>query len=145
MIRTVFDQHDAPKEGTVYTDPTTDYLYELFRTPKSILWVAEVDNRAIGCCGLYPTEGLEENCVELVKFYLSENARGKGIGKELMRKSMDSAKKLGYTHMYLESLPDFSKAVGMYEKLGFTRLEKPLGNSGHTTCNIWMLNALKKT
>ncbi|TYP97923.1 putative acetyltransferase [Tenacibaculum adriaticum] len=142
MIRTVFEQHNAPKEGTVYTDPTTNNLYELFRTPKSILWVAEVNSKAIGCCGIYPTIGLEKDCVELVKFYLSEDARGKGIGKQLMQKSVESAKELGYNQIYLESLPVFSKAVGMYEKLGFERLVKPLGESGHTTCNIWMLKEI---
>jgi putative acetyltransferase len=142
MIRGVFDEHNAPKEGTVYTDPTTDNLYELFKKQKSVLWVAEVNNEAIGCCGIYPTEGLEKNCVELVKFYLSNKARGKGIGKELMQKSLASATEFGFKEVYLESLPVFSKAVGMYENLGFTKLKKPLGNSGHTTCNIWMLKKL---
>ena len=49
----------------------------------------------------------------------------------------------GYTEMYIESLPDFTKAVRIYEKQGFQRLKQPLGNSGHTTCNIWMLKQLK--
>ena len=53
MIRRVFDEHDAPQKGTVYSDPTTDDLYALFRIPKSILWVAEIDNEVIGCCGVY--------------------------------------------------------------------------------------------
>jgi putative acetyltransferase len=49
---------------------------------------------------------------------------------------------MGYKRLYLESLPEFSKAVSMYEKFGFERLDKPLGSSGHTTCNIWMLKEL---
>ena len=27
IIREVFIEHDAPREGTVYSDPTTDNLY----------------------------------------------------------------------------------------------------------------------
>ncbi|MBS1680189.1 MAG: GNAT family N-acetyltransferase [Bacteroidetes bacterium] len=143
MIRTVFEEHVAPQHGTVYSDPTTDTLYELFQKPKAVHWVAVVEGVIVGCCGIYPTEGLEKNCAELVKFYLSQEARGKGIGKQLMEKSIESALLFGYEQLYIESLPQFAKAVGMYEKLGFERLSKPLGNSGHSTCNIWMLKKLK--
>jgi len=142
MIRNVFDEHGAPHNGTVYSDPTTDNLFELFKNEKSVLWVAEENNEILGCCGIYPTPELENHCVELVKFYLPANARGKGIGKELMNKCINSAKEFGYAQLYLESLPHFDKAVSMYEKLGFTTLEEPLGRSGHRTCNIWMLKEL---
>ena len=91
MIRKVFEEHDAPKNGTVYSDPTTNYLYESFQIEKSVLWVAENNNKILGCCGVYPTAGLPEQCVELVKFYLPKESRGKGIGKILMEKSIDWA------------------------------------------------------
>lgn len=142
MIREVFHEHDAPQQGTVYSDPTTDNLYDLFQTEKSMLWVAEIDNEVVGCCGIYPTIGLQKNCVELVKFYLSAKSRGKGIGKTLMEKSIESAREFGYSELYLESLPIYSKAVSIYEKQGFVKLDKPLGDSGHTTCDIWMLKQL---
>lgn len=70
MIRGVFDEYNAIKEGTVYTDPTTDRLFEFFLTAKFILYVAEVNGEIHGCCGVYPTVGLPEGCVELVKFYV---------------------------------------------------------------------------
>jgi putative acetyltransferase len=139
MIRQVFEEHEAPKSGTVYSDPTTDDLYELFRAAGSALWVAEMDGIPVGCCGIYPTEGLESGCAELVKYYLSEEVRGQGIGRKLMEQCIRSARDLGYRRLYLESMPHFSKAVRIYEKLGFRELAEPLGNSGHTTCSIWML------
>lgn len=142
MIRNVFDEFDAPKKGTVYSDPTTDNLYELFRIEKSVLWVAETDDGIVGCCGIYPTEGLPEHCAELVKFYLAKESRGKGIGKILMGKSIESAKEYGYSELYLESLPVFSNAIRIYKKQGFIQLDKPLGESGHSTCNIWMIKKL---
>lgn len=143
IIRDAFIEHDAPRTGTVFSDPTTDSLYELFQTPKSILLVAELDNEIVGCCGIYPTRGLNENCVELVKFYLSKEARGKGIGRELMQKCIQYAREFEFTQLYLESLPQFSKAVRIYEKDGFVKLNKPLGYSEHKSCNIWMLKDLK--
>jgi len=139
MIRQVFEEHEAPRTGTVYSDPTTDDLYGLFRASGSVLWVAEVDGIPVGCCGVYPTEGLESTCAELAKYYLAERSRAQGIGRQLMEKCIQSARELGYKKLYLESMPHFSKAVRIYEKLGFRELAQALGNSGHTTCSIWML------
>ena len=142
MIRDVFEEFDAPRKGTVYSDPTTNDLYGLFQKPGSVLWVAEINGKAVGCCGIYPTEGLEKNYCELVKFYLAKSIRGNGSGKSLMQHSVDSARELGYSKLYLESLPHFSRAIGMYDRLGFKRLAVPLGQSGHTGCSIWMLKEL---
>ncbi|MAC66171.1 MAG: GNAT family N-acetyltransferase, partial [Flavobacteriaceae bacterium] len=33
-------------------------------------------------------------------------------------------------------------AVSWYKKLGFKSLDERLGNSGHSSCNIWMLKTL---
>lgn len=142
MIREVFEEFHAPRLGTVYSDPTTDDLYSLFQKPGSVLWVSEVNGEAVGCCGIYPTEGLEKGYCELVKFYLAGSARGNGIGRSLMQRSFESARKLGYKSVYLESLPHFSRAINIYDQLGFERLAEPLGQSGHTGCSIWMLKEL---
>ncbi|MBK7634286.1 MAG: GNAT family N-acetyltransferase [Saprospiraceae bacterium] len=68
-------------------------------------------------------------------------SRGKGIGKLLMENKRESAKEMGYSRIYLESLPDLSKELG-YEKQGFRHLDLPLGESGHTSCNIWMVKEI---
>ncbi|WP_113635740.1 GNAT family N-acetyltransferase [Nubsella zeaxanthinifaciens] len=139
LIREVFREFKIDKPGTVYTDPTTDALYELFDVEGAIYWLAEEDGELLGGCGIYPTEGLPKGCVELVKFYLSSKARGKGLGKLLMEKSIESAKTMGYTSVYLESFPELSTAVGMYEKAGFKKLDQPMGCSGHYACTLWMV------
>ena len=59
-----------------------------------------------------------------------------------MEKSIESARNMGYTELYIESLPAFSNAVRIYEEIGFQLLDHPLGASGHTSCNIWMLKKL---
>ena len=139
MIRQVFIEHDAPQIGTVFSDPTTDNLFELFHAENSVLWVLEINEEVIGCCEVYPTEGLPEKCVELVKFYISKDGRGLGFGLKLMNKCFESALEFGYQSIYIESLPEYSKAVEMYKKAGFEQLKNPLGNSGHPACNLWFL------
>lgn len=142
LIREVFHEFNAPKVGTAYNDPTTDRLFEKFQTPASVLWLAEVDGELAGCCGIYPTEGMPEGCAELVRFFVSAKYRGTGVGKELMSRSIDSAREFGYSSLYLETIPEFDRAVGIYEKQGFQYLTQPLGDTGHNSCNIWMLKQL---
>ncbi|MBP1638436.1 MAG: acetyltransferase [Bacteroidetes bacterium] len=142
LIRKVFREYGIDRPGTVYTDPTTDALYQLFETPGSVCWVAVDDGIPVGSCGVYPTEGLPFGCAELVKFYLSSSYRGKGLGKRLLQQCFDSARALGYDQLYLESFPELATAVGMYEKAGFRSVSHALGNSGHTACTIWMVKML---
>jgi len=143
IIRTAFHDFEVScTNGTVYSDPTTDDLYSLFQTEKSALFVAEEDGLILGCCAILPTDNLPDDTTEIAKFYLSKGGRGKGIGKLLLEKCIEKAKDLGYKKVYLESIPEFSKAVSIYEKQGFQYLEKPLGNSGHSGCNLWMLKKL---
>ena len=138
IIRTSFHDFEVScTDGTVYSDPTTDDLYSLFQTEKSALFVAEEDGLILGCCGIFPTNNLPDDTTELAKFYLSKEA-----GKLLLETCIEKAKNLGLKNVYLESIPEFSKAVSIYEKQGFQYLEKPLGNSGHSGCNLWMLKKL---
>ena len=142
LIRAVFREFKIDRPGTVYFDSTTDDLYTLFQKPDSVYWIAEEDGKIIGGCGIYATPGLPEGCAELVKLYLTSVQRGKGIGRMLMEKSVESAKMIGYKQIYLESMPELGKAISLYEKAGFKFIPGPLGNSGHFGCNIWMIKDL---
>lgn len=139
MIRSLFEIFDAPRSGTVYSDPTTDDLYSLFQKEGSTLNVAVSNGLAIGCCGIFPTEGLPQGYAELVKYYLDSKYHGMGIGKKMFDQTIEDAILIGYNKIYIESLPHFSNALKIYEKYGFRRLENPMGNSCHTSCNIWMV------
>lgn len=142
IIRAALTEFGANKPGTVYFDPTTDALFELFKTPGSVYFIAELAGTILGGAGIFPTENLPEKTGELVKLYLSPSARGLGLGKKLLLTAMDWAKANGYNTIYLESMPELSKAVSIYENVGFKRIEHPLGNSGHSGCDIWMLKQL---
>jgi putative acetyltransferase len=142
LIRSVFREFRIDKPGTVYYDPTTDDLYSLFKKSGSIYWIAEDGGKIIGGCGIYATQGLPDGCAELVKLYLLPEQRGKGIGRMLIEKSFESARDFGYRQIYLESMPELSKAIGIYEKAGFRFIPSRMGNSGHFCCDIWMIKDL---
>ena len=142
IIRNALKDFGADLPGTVYYDHTTDDLNTLFQEPRSAYFIALSDDKIVGGGGYFPTEGLPIKTCELVKMYIDKEFRGKGIGKLLLYKSMESAKNEGYQQMYLETLPQLNQAVSLYEKNGFQKLKGPMGNSGHFGCNMWMIKEL---
>ena len=142
IIRDTLAEFKANKPGTVYYDDRTDHLFEEFKVAASIYYVAEIDGEIIGGGGIYPTANLPDGTCELVKLYLSPAGRGKGIGRSLMEKCITAAKEMGYTKIYLETMPELTIAIPMYERLGFTYLPAAQGSSGHTGCDVWMIKEL---
>jgi putative acetyltransferase len=142
IIRGALAEFGANKPGTVYYDPTTDALFELFQTAGSIYFVAKEQGEIIGGAGIFPSNELPEGVCELVKMYLKKEARGRGLGKLLIEKCLTTAKEMGYQKVYLETLPELRKAVSVYEKFGFRYLEAPMGDTGHFGCDVWMIKNL---
>ncbi len=143
IIRTALEEFGANKPGTVYFDASTDNLHALFNNQAgSAYFVAESGGLLLGGAGIFPTEGLPERVCELVKMYLAKDARGKGLGQKMIHHVINWAKAYGYQTVYLETMPKLSKAVKVYEQFGFQYLEAPMGNSGHSGCDLWMSKLL---
>src|SRR5271154_1983077 len=136
IVRNTLAEFGANRPGTVYYDPTTDNLFELFQKEKSIYYVALVNEVIVGGAGIFASAGLPEKTCELVKMYLNKNARGQGLGKLLIKKCIDFAIEQGYKHIYLETMPELKKAMSVYEKFGFYYLKGPMGNTGHFGCDV---------
>lgn len=142
IIRSSLEEFNAAKPGTVYFDDTTDHLTQSFLVDRSAYFVATLNNIVVGGGGIYPTKGLPQDTCELVKLYLSPAARGKGLGKLLIEYCIKAAIKHNYKKMYLETMPELIAALPLYEKLGFTYINGPIGNSGHNGCSLWMIKYL---
>lgn len=142
IVKGTLAEFGANHPGTVYYDPTTDTLFEVFQKERSYYFVAEINGEVVGGGGVYPTDGLPDDTCELVKMYLLPQARGTGLGRTLIEKCIDKAKELGYQKIYLETMPELKQALNIYAKFGFEYLPGPMGNSGHTGCSLWMLKSL---
>lgn len=142
IIRSCLTEFGANKPGTVYYDKTTDQLFELFQENGAAYFIAEQDGQVVGGGGIFHSPGLPVGTCELVKMYLLPLARGTGIGATLMNTCLSKAKEMGFVNMYIETLPELKKAISVYEKFGFNYLDKPLGNTGHFGCSVWMLKSL---
>jgi putative acetyltransferase len=141
IIRKTLEEFGANKPGTVYYDDEINHLSKEFHMERSTYFVVWDDekNKVLGGGGIYPTDGLPSDTAELVKLYLLPETRGKGLGRLLIGKCLTFAKEAGYSKVYLESMDELSGAVSLYQKLGFSFLDAPMGNSGHCYCGIWMM------
>lgn len=143
IIRNTLAEFGANHPNTVYYDSSTDALFELFRQPGSVYYVAVNEGMICGGAGIFPSNGLTPDTCELVKMYLLQEVRGKGLGKHLIEMALRFARERGYQRVYIETMPELKKAMGIYEKFGFQYLSEPMGNTGHSGCSIWMLKELE--
>ncbi len=142
IVRDVLMEMGAPKVGTAYADPYLDSLFEVYAIPKAVYFVIEKNEKIIGGAGIMQLENSEENICELQKMYLLPEGRGLGLGKELIDKCIDKASEFGFESCYIETMTYMEDAQKLYKKVGFYYLDKPLGNTGHSSCPVWMLKKL---
>ena len=142
VIRQVLIELNVPKVGTAYADPQLDAMFETYNNPKSAYFVIENEGKIIGGAGISQLENSDSNVCELQKMYFLEEARGKGIGHQMILKCLEKATNFGYEKCYLETLPEMLNAQKLYKKVGFEYLCEPLGGTGHTSCPVWMLKTL---
>lgn len=142
VIRKVLEDMGVPKVGTAYADKALDDMYAEYDVPNATYFVVEHDGKIIGCAGIAQLQNFEGNVCELQKMYFLEEARGKGIGSEMMQVCLQRAKEFGFDECYLETMPYMEAAQKLYKKNGFEYIDAPLGNTGHYSCPVWMLKKL---
>jgi putative acetyltransferase len=142
VIREVFISDDYPKTGTAFADTQLDFMFEAYDNHRATYFVVEENGKIIGGGGVSQLENSTENICELQKMYFLQEARGKGIGLQMIEKCLAKATEFGYEKCYLETLPEMLAAQSLYKKVGFEYLCEPMGNTGHTTCPVWMLKNL---
>ncbi|MDT0555169.1 GNAT family N-acetyltransferase [Patiriisocius hiemis] len=142
VIRTVLIEHGVPKVGTAYADKALDCMYETYDKERAIYMVVEEDGRLIGGAGIAQLDNYDGNVCELQKMYYLAEARGRGIGSQMMQQCLEKAKKFGFEKCYLETMPYMKAAQKLYERVGFSYIDGPMGDTGHFSCPVHMLKDL---
>ncbi|MFT4832130.1 MAG: putative acetyltransferase [Psychroserpens sp.] len=139
VIRQVLIDLGVPKVGTAYADTALDHMYENYSVPKASYFVVEENEKIIGCAGVAQLENYEGNVCELQKMYFTEEARGRGLGAQMMTICLNKAREYGFDKCYLETMPYMEDAQKLYKKTGFQYIEARMGDTGHYSCPVWML------
>lgn len=142
VIRSVLLEMGAPKVGTAYEDKTLDTMTANYKKPRSVYFIIEEKDKVIGGAGIAPLENGDPSICELQKMYFLPEARSRGLGTQMMTICLNKARELDFKQCYLETLPYMKAATKLYNASGFKQLEASLGETGHYSCDVWMLKTL---
>lgn len=129
-------------KGYTVADPNLDVLFQLYSQPRHAYWVVEQDGQVVGGGGVAPLSCSDPDICELQKMYFLPGIRGKGLARQLALAALDFAREQGFTRCYLETTAFLKDAIALYERLGFTHIDAPLGYTGHVDCEVRMLKTL---
>ena len=99
-----------------------DTLPGKYAPPKGeIILACDAQGNAIGCVAVRPLQS--DGCCEMKRLYVTPAGRGFGLGRKLVDAALDIASHLGYREIRLDTLSSMHKAMELYEKSGFRRVE----------------------
>lgn len=139
VIRSVLEDFNVPKVGTAYADPSLDSMFETYQNKNTVYFVVAIEDKIIGGAGIAPLQEGDPSVCELQKMYFLPEARGKGIGTQMIHQCLDKARNFGFSKCYLETMEYMKAAQKLYKKYGFNYLDGPMGNTGHYSCGVHML------
>jgi putative acetyltransferase len=81
--------------------------------------IAYLDEVAVGCGAV---RRLDAATAELKRMYVDPSVRGRGIGRAIVEALEREARRLGTTMVVLETGTRLASAIGLYERMGYTRI-----------------------
>jgi putative acetyltransferase len=151
LIRTVMPEFGAKGPGYAIEDAEVDDMFTAYRAARSGYFVVtreakraekgEKSDVVVGGGGFAPLAGGDDTTCELRKMYFYPEVRGLGIGQELLALCLDGARRAKFERMYLETLPQMTRAIALYAANAFERCER-MGDTGHPPCSVFMMRAI---
>ena len=142
VLSSVMIEFNVPKMGTALSDPELKKMSYAYNHSKSIYFVIERGGKIFGGAGISPLKKSKENICELQKMYFLSDARGIGLGKKMINRCIEKARKYKFDKCYIETMYNMKSAQKLYLSEGFNYIDKPIGNTGHSSCPVWMIKQL---
>lgn len=143
VIRSVLIELGVPKVGTAYQDAALECMFETYQVDRAAYFVVEEGGTIIGGGGIAQLDNYSGNVCELQKMYFLPQARGRGIGAEMIFTCLQIASDFGFEGCYLETMPYMEAAQKLYHKNGFSYIDGPMGDTGHFSCPVHMYKKIK--
>jgi GNAT superfamily N-acetyltransferase len=123
QARTLFEEYAASLGISLCFQNFDQELKNLpgqYAPPDGLLMLATEDDELAGCIAL---RKLAPGVCEMKRLFVRPRFRASGLGRKLVETIVDEARKLGYTHMRLDTLPGLmDKAIALYRSFGFIEI-----------------------
>lgn len=139
IIRQVMTEFGAVGCGYSINDPEVDDMHSAYDAERAAFYVVEKQGQVLGCGGYAGLIGGDNDTCELRKMYFLPEARGAGMGSQMIKLCLKGAREDGFKRCYLETVDEMAAAQKAYRKHGFEYLDGPMGATGHGGCGKWML------
>lgn len=108
----------------------TQKEFKIFPKTYETLFLAKLDEQPVAACGI---KSLKPGICELKRLYCRPDGRGHHLGRKLTQAAITGARELGYTHMYLDTVPELEHANAIYDNLGFVDIKRYYDNPNGCT------------
>jgi diamine N-acetyltransferase len=138
---TTFGDQNTPENMQLYDKEhfSENQMRSELLNPDSQFFFAKLGEEILGYIkinrGSAQTVLPNEEGIEIERIYVSLEAKGRGIGKSLIQKTVTLAKNTGAKYIWLGVWEQNTNAIRFYEKTGFYRFDKHifyLGNDPQT-------------
>lgn len=85
------------------------------------VYLADLGDRTVGCVALIP---MANGVYELSKMAVAPDARGQGIGRQMLQHAVAEARQMGAASLFLGSSIKLANAVRLYESVGFRHVPR---------------------
>jgi putative acetyltransferase len=103
------------KDQSTLSDPRKTII-----EPGGAILLATVNGLSVGCCALLR---MSDHEFEVAKMAVAPEFQGRGIGRILLSATIEEARSLGATRLYLETNHVLKPAIALYESLGFRHID----------------------
>ena len=100
-------------------DKEMEGLPQMYSPKDGGLFIAYINKEAVGIAGIRRFN--EEDC-EVKRMYVRPNSRGLGIGQLLLKQCLDTARKLQYKSVKLDTADFMKSAIKLYTDHGFVEI-----------------------
>ena len=99
--------------------PTMERMRDVWLKDKSVVLTAELDGVVAGCCYVQPNFAGRASRIANAGYLVAEWARGRGVGRALLDRSLEEAKRLGFRAMMFNLVFESNPARRLWEAAGF--------------------------
>ena len=121
----LFDEYRKFYKQASDMEAAADFLQERLAKNESVIFIAFVNETAVGFCQLFPifsSVGLKRAWL-LNDLYVNETARGQGVAAALLQKAKEWGIKTNSGWLLLQTGADNYTAQSVYEKNGWKKID----------------------